>query len=276
MFLKNLSISIIVMAGFFMPKSSYAQERKSTTFLEYVYGWNNTDYYCGQNPKNGGMGMFTLDHTTITKWGGVYGFVNFLFAPDGFYEAGYSNETLDKTSGKYRLYSEVYPWVSLSGITGRDFSFGPVADVSLDGQINLTNGNAAGLAGIGFTFKAPLKKDFLKVSAYWRTDNVKENSMQITAAFNLHVWQKAGFRIQGFVDLIPQVKNRAEFGGADLGTDFLSQVRFLFDVGRNTIFKNDSFSKLEIGCGIGMHFNKDLKKHKASSFVPQPCIRLSF
>ncbi|AZQ65522.1 hypothetical protein EI427_25245 [Flammeovirga pectinis] len=283
MYSKILSKKIFfLLFSFLISIHLYAQDTEmntpgklSTTFIEYQYGWNNTDFMNGQNPKNGGMGMFTFDHTTITKWGGVYGFVNFLFAPDGFYEAGYENETLDKTSGQYRLYSEVYPWISLGGVTGKDFSFGPIADVSLDFQINMTNGSAAGLAGMGFTFKGPLKKDFIKLSTYWRTDNVKENSMQITGAFNIHVWERIGFRIHGFFDLIPQVQNRAEFGGADLGTDFLSQVRFLFDVGRDNIFKSHT-SKLEVGCGIGMHFNKELAKYKAGHFVPQPCVRLSF
>lgn len=271
---KKLLLPILLMVSLFASSQSQAQNY-SSTFIEYAYGWNNTDYATGTNPANGGMNLFTLDHTTVTKWGGVYGFVNYMGAPDGFYLTGFYNEIPDDGAANYRLYSEVSPWVSLSGITGKDFSFGPVADVSVDGQLNFGNGYMAGLAGVGLTFKAP-KGGFLKLSTYWRTDNIKHDAVQFTGVFDLPLWRKLGFRMQGFFDLIPNATNRQAFGGTDLGTDFISQTRFLFDIGRNTVFKNDENSKLEIGCDIYMHFNKDLAENNANAFVPQPCVRLTF
>lgn len=270
---KKLLITLLCIIGLY--STSVQAQNFSSTFIEYAYGWNNTDYITGANPKNEGMNLFTLDHTTVTKWGGVYGFVNFMTAPDGFYTTGFYNQDLDASAGQYRLYSEVSPWVSLSGVTGKDFSFGPVADVSLDGQLNIGNGFFATLAGAGLTFKAP-KGGFLKLSTYWRRDNIREDAVQFTGVFDVPVWKKAGFRIQGFFDLIPNATNKVEFGRTDMGTDFLSQTRFLFDVGRNTIFKNDANSKLELGCDIYMHFNKNLAENNSNAFVPQPCVRLTF
>ncbi|WP_281615185.1 hypothetical protein [Flammeovirga sp. SubArs3] len=271
---KKLLLPFLMMVGLFASTQTQAQNF-SSTFIEYAYGWNNTDYVTGANPKNGGMNLFTLDHTTVTKWGGVYGFVNFMGAPDGFYLTGFNNEDLDPAAANYRVYSEVSPWISLGGITGKDFSLGPIADFSIDTQVNMGNGFFAGLAGLGMTFKAP-KGGFLKLSTYWRTDNIREDAVQFTGVFDLPIWKKAGFRIQGFFDLIPNATNKPEFGRTDMGTDFISQTRFLFDVGRNTVFKNDENSKLEIGCDIYMHFNKNLAENDATAFVPQPCVRLTF
>lgn len=267
-------LPIIFVFSLFISVNAQAQNF-SSTFLEYAYGWNNTDYLTGTNPKNGDMHLITLDHTTVTKWGGVYAFVNYMGAPDGFYTVGFSNEIPDESAGKYRLYSEISPWISLSGITGKDFSFGPVADVSIEGQINVGNGYMAVLAGAGLTFKAP-KNGFLKLATYWRTDNIKEDAVQFTGVFDLPLWNKLGFRMQGFFDFIPYAKNKPEFFSTEFGADFLSQTRFLFDVGRNTVFKNDKNSKLEIGVDIYMHFNKDLAANNAGAFVPQPCVRLTF
>ncbi|MBD0400755.1 hypothetical protein [Flammeovirga sp. EKP202] len=271
---KKLLLPFLLMVSLFASYNSQAQNF-SSTFIEYAYGWNNTDYVTGANPQNGGMNLFTLDHTTVTKWGGVYGFVNYMGAPSGFYMTGFDNEIPDEGAANYRLYSEVSPWVSLSGVTGKDFSFGPVADVSIDGQLNFGNGFMAGLAGVGLTFKAP-KGGFLKLSTYWRTDNIRHDAVQFTGVFDLPLWRKLGFRMQGFFDLIPNATNRAEFGSTDMGTDFISQTRFLFDVGRNTVFKNDKNTKLEFGVDIYMHFNKDLAANNSNAFVPQPCVRLTF
>lgn len=274
---KKLLLPIFLMACLFASSQSQAQNY-SSTFLEYAYGFNNTDYITGTQAEGGAMHLITLDHTSVTKWGGVYGFVNYMVAPNGFHSNGfYAPIDAAESRESYRLYSEVSPWLSLGGITGQDFSFGPVADVSIDGQINFGNNFFAGLAGFGLTFKAP-ENGFLKLSTYWRTDNYNENTIQLTGVFDLPIWDKLGFRIQGFFDLIPQHQSQARPDGSytNYGTDFLSQTRFLFDVGRNTVFKNDKFSKLEVGVDIYMHFNKNLAENNCTAFVPQPCVRLSF
>ena len=247
----------------------------SQTFVEYAYGWNNDDFMTGTNPTDGNMHLITLDHVTVTKWGGVYGFVNYMIAPEGFYLIGFNNEIEDSNNGRYRLYSEISPWVSIPGVLGKDFKSKLLRDFSLETQINLGVNYFAGLVGAGFTFNTPYDR-MLKVSAYWRRDNIKENTMQITGVFDYPIVKKWGLRVQGFFDLIPFAKNREEFGSTELGTDFLSQTRVLWDIGRNTVFKNDENTKLEIGVDVYMHFNKELSKNDVVTFVPQPCMRLTF
>ena len=247
----------------------------SSTFLQYSYGWNNDDYINGANPSNGKMNLITLDHLNVTQWGGFYGFVNYMIAPDEFYLIGFHNKTIDSNNGRYRLYSEIAPWISIPNLLGKKLDNKIIKDVSLETQLNIGVNFFAGLVGIGFTFNTPPDRSF-KISTYWRRDNIRENTMQFTGVFDFPISKKLGLKAQGYFDLIPYAKNRSEYGSTILGTDFVSQIRFLYDAGRHTLFKNDTNTKLDIGVDVYMHFNKDMATHNVYTFVPQPCIRLSF
>lgn len=245
----------------------------NSTFVEYAYGWNNMDYATGTNPVNEQMQLVTFDHTTATSWGGVYMFVNYMISPSGFYETGYNNQTVDPTSGTSRLYSEISPWINITNLFYKEGESNFLSQISLEGQLNIGHGYKAGLVGLGTTFKTG-QNTFLKAMAYWRTDNIKEDAMQITGVFDIPLLKKERIRLQGFFDLIPSAKNKAAYGGTDLKTDFISQARILWDVNSLNLFK-DNYTKMELGVDFYMHFNADLKKNNAAMVVPQPCIRVT-
>lgn len=261
-FYKLATIPILLSLVSFVKAQNY-----HNTFLQYSYGFNYNDYMLGSNPVDGGMSLLTLDQTSVFKYGGIYGFVNYSIASDQFYELGFDNDF--ETGNKYRLYSEVSPWLSMAGITGKDIKIGPINDISAEASLNLGDGFRAQLYGAGFTFKTPMGS-FLKLIAYYRMDNIKVNNAQITGVFDMPILGVDGLRIQGFFDFMPTAQNTFDYGGTDWGPDFLSQTRILLDVGKKTIFKNDPYSKLEIGIDCYMHFNKQM-----TTFVPQPALRLT-
>ncbi|WP_155523319.1 hypothetical protein [Flammeovirga pectinis] len=49
---KKLLLPIFLMVSLLASQNTQAQNY-SSTFIEYAYGWNNTDYMTGTNPKNG-------------------------------------------------------------------------------------------------------------------------------------------------------------------------------------------------------------------------------
>ena len=234
----------------------------SATFLQYAYGWNNADFVNATNPVNGNMSLITLDHTTITKWGGVYAFLNLDLAKDGFYTIGSDNNVVDLNADGIRMYSEIAPWINLKG------------KLSLEGQINVGVGFRAGLLGMGYTFKADSDM-FLKIMAYWRTDNIRKDSGQITGVFDIPVSKPYQIRIQGYLDWIPYLENKPEYGSNSLGSDLLTQVRILWNLKSVGLWANDPNTKIEVGLDIYYHTNKLLQSANSANIIPQPCLRLS-
>ncbi|MEH0155214.1 hypothetical protein V6R21_13795 [Limibacter armeniacum] len=260
--MKKVLTTLFLMVLLVVGSKSIAQNWNST-FVQAYYGTQYDDDKILNNPVDGKMTTVTLQHASSWKYGGNFFFINYYMAPNGF--MGFDSEgNLVETSNKNRLYSEWSPYLSLSKVLGQEVSFGPVADVSLEGSLNIGNDFRAGLAGIGFTFKAP-QGTFLKLIGYYRNDNFYEATTQITGAWDIPIWKRAGIRFEGFIDVIPQ--ETSDFG-VDYGTDVLSQARLLVDIGRHFVFKEDNANKLELGIDWYNHFNKITE-----TSVPQVAVR---
>ena len=241
---------------------SVAGQNSSSTFLQYAYGFNNADFINGTNPVNGTMSLLTLDHTTSTKWGGLYAFLNVDLANEGFYTIGSDNEIIDENADGVRMYSEIAPWINLKN------------KLSLEGQINIGVGFKAGLLGFGYTFKSD-SDIFLKLMAYWRTDNIRKDSGQITGVFDIPLSKRYQVRLQGYVDWIPYLENKTKYGSDSLGSDLLTQVRILWNLKALGLMLNSQTTALEFGVDIYFHTNRLLNEANSANVIPQPCLRLS-
>ncbi|GAA4835294.1 hypothetical protein [Algivirga pacifica] len=262
--MKKLFSIFITIVALTIASDAMAQNWNST-FVQAYYGGGYDDFKINNNTADGNMMTVTLQHASSWKYGGNFFFINYTFAPEGF--MNFFNE--ENTGSKSRIYSEWSPYLSLSKVTGKNVGFGPIADVSVEGSLNVGDGFRAGLGGVGLTFKTPMGT-FLKLIGYYRKDNFNEATAQITGVWDIPVWKKGGVRFEGYFDLIPNEQGLGE-NGIHWGTDFLSQARVLFDVGRHTIFKNDTANKLEIGLDYYMHFNKLI-----STNAPQVAVRWSW
>lgn len=217
----------MTLAGLGAVASPAAAEGFSSTDVQLLYGNNfNKDFVTGNDTTDGHMRTITLEHFGTWEKGD-----NFFF--------------FDLTNGKFidgnteHFYGEWHPRVSLSKITGHKFSFGPVKDTYLAGEINWgdtptydpTNGFTANsdhrnfhadLEGIGFDLAVPGFEN-VGLNLYSRKDNFDKRRWQVSPFWGTHFnLGAARFEFSGFVDI----------AGMDNGTDIMAQPQILLDVGK--------------------------------------------
>ena len=134
-------------------------------------------------------------------------------------------------SGEPGTYSEWLPRLSLSNITGREISAGPVRDVLLAGNIKSGDGFRSYLAGAGVSLDVP-GFNFFNVNGFRRNDSgVPGSTWQLNMSWNstfttgtLH-WEFGGFLNWAAAEGSPGP-------GAYSHPNLLTQPQLMFDLGR--------------------------------------------
>lgn len=167
----------------------------------------------GNNYQTGNKNALTLRFDQANSW--KYG--------DNFFFFDIANPDKNGTS----IYGEWQPRLSLSKITGHKISFGPVSDILLASELNVSGANArAYLYGLGVNLSIPTFA-FLKFNAYVRdTPNLAGNTFQISA-----VWSepflfnsRLALNFAGFIDDAGKEGSRS--------ANFLAEPRLMLDLGR--------------------------------------------
>lgn len=207
-----------------------------------VFDWtsNNVQALYGNDFKLGDKNRPTITIEHSDGW--LYG-SNFFFV-----------DIVEHSNIGVEFYSEVYSYLSLSKVTGFNWSLGPIKDISIMAGLNIGNkpehdSFKAYLLGINFD----LANDWfnylqISVSAY-KDDNVRHKyGMQITPVWSLP-FDVAGlkFKFRGFTDF--------NFANTNATGTFsiLSQPQLLLDVGDLAGWKSD---KIYVGTEYQHWHNK--------------------
>ena len=134
-------------------------------------------------------------------------------------------------SGEPGTYAEWLPRLSMSNISGREISAGPVRDVLLAGNIKSGDGFRSYLAGAGVSLDVP-GFNFFNVNGFRRNDSgVPGSTWQLNMSWNstfttgaLH-WEFGGFLNWAAAEGTPGT-------GAYSHPNLLTQPQLMFDLGR--------------------------------------------
>ena len=155
--------------------------------------------------------VVTVEHAHRNRWGDFFLFADFAFAEDG----------------EIIAYGEITPRLSLSRLTGQDWSAGPVRDVLLAANYERGEGGLERyLGGVAMDFDAPGFR-FLRAHAFLR-DDPRRSGTTWQATF---VWN-APFEIGGQAFLAEGFADIAGAEGAGVANQ-LAAPRLLWDAGVN-------------------------------------------
>ncbi len=199
--------------------------RKIISLLICLFGWSNAfgddfiewhseniqllrgfNYELGSPKKT----IVTLEHANRWKYGDFFVFADFQW-PD---------------NGDFTFYTELTPRFSLSKISGKDFSFGPVKDVFIAGNIEFPkSGTARFLYGPSVDWAVP-GFIFFKTYFFIRDNpDIPGSTHQVTIAWKRSInLGKTSLLLEGFLDV-------AGNEGSRYAANELFVPRFLFDVG---------------------------------------------
>ncbi len=199
--------------------------------VQILYG---SDFELGDNDRT----TITVEHANGWKYG-----TNFFFV-----------DTTSRSDIGIEVYAEVYSYLSLNKMTGLQFEFGAVKDISIVAGINISNkpendNFKAYLAGISFDL-SNVWFDFLQldITAY-KDDSVSGRyGMQFTPVWSLpFTLADVKFKFRGFTDF--RTGNTNNSGNFHV----LAQPQMLIDVGDLAGWKSD---KVYIGTEYSYWYNK--------------------
>lgn len=181
----------LVALSLFAPVSAAAGWQTSN--LQLLHGG---DFFLGSPDRT----ILTVEHARGGDLGDLFVFI----------------DATDRNDIGREYYGEVYGQVGLSGLTGRDWRFGPVKDVSLSLGLNAGSEPSgdpfrAWLAGISLDFDVPAFQ-LLQVDIHaYHEESAPHTGVQITPAWDarFNVGSQE-FRFRGFADWI---SGRASAGG---------------------------------------------------------------
>lgn len=164
-----------------MPAAAGAQEliEFHTENVQLLRGF---DYELGDRQRT----IITFEHANRWRYGDLFVFADFTVGDDG----------------QRGVYGEISPRLSLSRMTGQDWSFGAVRDVYLAANVELGDeGLDRQLYGVAADLDVP-GFAFLRVHAYRRDDPLRPGSTwQTTTVWNRPFeWNGQAFLTEGFAD----------------------------------------------------------------------------
>lgn len=220
---------------------SFSASAFSTANIQYLYGDFNGN--SGFDTTGGGKHTVTVEAYTTHPIGDFYGFVDYAIADERF-------KTMDKSSD---VYFELSPRISISKVSGKDFSFLFVKDVYIAGQYNRQvhkyEDFKAWLYGVGSDLDVK-GFDVFCLNFYKKEKNFGNNTYQLSANYISRDIFDTKFTINGFTDWTEQ--------------DFLSQNKLLYKLDFSP-FKSTFY----LGCE--WHYyqvkNTDVKSNVAQAMV---------
>ena len=134
-------------------------------------------------------------------------------------------------SGNSVTYAEWTPRLSLSGLSGRNFSVGPIQDLFLAASVEFGEDFTNVLPGVGISLAVP-GFNFVQVNGYLRDiHELQGSTMQMTLAWNAtFVTGRAHWEFGGFLDW-SGAEGRAA-SGLYSHTNLLMQPQLMLDIGR--------------------------------------------
>ncbi|MCX6053148.1 MAG: DUF5020 family protein [Campylobacterales bacterium] len=156
-----------------------------TTNVQLLYGGNFKGDAFIYDTQDGKKTTVTFEHFRTFSYGDFYMFVDMM---DG--------KKFDGT--EQDVYTEVSPRLSLSKISGSNFSSGILKDVFIATQINKGKGYVAYLGGLGADFEIPGFNVF-SLNLYYKSENIENDSFQFTPVYISKEFY--GVHFEGFVDV---------------------------------------------------------------------------
>lgn len=173
----------------------------------------NISLFRGNNYATGNQHALTLRFDQANNW--QYG--------DSFFFFDITNPDQNGTS----IYGEWQPRLSFSKITGHKIGWGPVSDVLLASEINVSGTNSrAYLYGLGFNIAIP-GFTFFKLNTYVRDDpSLAGNTYQISMVWlkKFLINNRVSFDFAGFIDDAGKESTK--------NANFLAKPRLMLDLGR--------------------------------------------
>ena len=242
-----------------------------------AFDWTQTEFQSNfgvlSTPTFAGGGhdttfVFTIEHSDGWAYGDNYFFIDFAESTSPFYNNA-------------DIYAEHYSNFSLGKITGKDLSFGLVADVGLIAGVNWAMDAKVlkYLPGVRFALNLP-GFDFanLDVTAYIDDSSgvAKGGAPKQTDSYMVYFnWGypfsigNNDFAINCHLEFIDQ--RRDSFGNR-LSAHILNQEQIRWDVGKAL---NGTAGKVFIGIELSIWFNK-LGDRKTNEFAPQALFAYRF
>lgn len=225
------------------PSNGKAEKVKtppSFSKTEVQFLWGNDLQLGSLAPDTSSVVTITVEHFSTWSLG------------DNFFFLDIANETDGNTNTS--LYSEGYPYLSISKITGKKLSFGPILDFGPQIGYNAGNNDLVLLYGAKAYISIP-GFEFFNIQTYaYHTVNDPLNrdlntTFQITTAWSIPIKlsEKIKFTIQGFTDFIgPQ--------GSGVASQFLTQPQLRLDIGRFLKFSDPA--RVQLGFEYSYWHNK--------------------
>ncbi len=200
--------------------------------IQLLYG---NDFELGDDER----ATMTVEHSNGWKYGSNFFFVDIINRND-----------LDDVE----IYAEVYSYLSLNKISGKDFSLGPINDFSLVAGLNIDNfpdGEPfrAYLLGVSVDLNNEAF-DYLQVdiTTFKNEDLSGRYGIQITPVWSVpFVLGDLSFKFRGFIDF------RNANTNASHNVNMLAQPQVLLDIGDLIVGKQD---KLYLGTEYSYWYNK--------------------
>jgi len=177
------SLASITLVIFLLPCSLQAGDAL-------LFNESSVTFQHGDNYRVGGkeQSIVTVEHLSVWSWGDVF----------FFYDDLHNDNT-----GHSSYYYEVAPRLSLSKLTGRPFSYGPIKDVLLASVIERGSDGFDGLLfGAGLDWNVPGVAFFSSNFYYRDTDDVAGNTWQTTFVWNVPFnVNGVDFVLDGYTDI---------------------------------------------------------------------------
>lgn len=210
--------------------------------IQALYG---NDFEFGDDERS----TVTVEHAHGWQYG-----TNFFFV-----------DLLDRNDIGFEVYAEVYSYLSMTKISGRQWSLGPVKDISLLAGLNISNkpesnNFKAYLFGLSFDM-SNASFDYLQldVAAYKADDLSGRYGLQITPVWSVPFEiASLKFKFRGFTDF------RTGNTNASGHFHILAQPQFLLDMGDLVGWKSD---KVYVGTEYSLWHNKFGEKGVDESVV---------
>ncbi len=190
-----------------LPVAQAGSANWSSTNVQYLYG---TQYELGDSTRS----VITLEHVNGWKYG------------DNFFFLDVTNADRQGDDTGTELYAELSPRLSLSALSGRDLSAGPIKDVLLTSTLEMGNGFTNYLYGLAVDLTIP-KMPVAQINYYVRQENGSGNDIgsQVTLVWLLpFAIGSTSWSFEGFFDYA--------WGNDPKEDNIITAPRLLLDVGK--------------------------------------------